>query len=590
MVKTGAAFGEQIITDSYSKRSWSQEGGNNPRIFLLPIILIVIFSVLILRIVFLQIINGGYYKSLSDNNKTKTVVIHAPRGIILDRLGNALVFNIPGFRENINGKAVLLSQDQALSLIAKGKKKLEIDTLRQYPYKDAISHVLGFLGQISPDQLKDPAFSNYRSADVVGIDGIEKFYEQKLKGIDGRQLFEIDAKGNIVRKLGQDEPVPGENIKLTLDLNLQKAAYFAMKDVKKGAAIVSTPKGEILAMVSKPSFDPNLFTLSDNYKAATDSGYANLESILTDSNNQPLLNRAIGGVYPPGSTFKLVVASAALKNKVIDQNYTVDDTGVLKVGSFSFSNWYFTEYGGTEGSVNVVKAIKRSNDIFFYQLAAKVGIDKISDTAGKFGVGSKLGIDLEGEAKGILPTVEWKQNHIGEQWFLGDTYHYGIGQGFLLTTPLQVNAWTQAISNGGSLYLPHLSKNQPDQVKSAGILDSNSFDLIREGMIESCNTGGVAWPLFNFRVRNPNLKVDGKNILDVPLSSASAGTKQVVIACKTGTAQHGGDQTLPHAWITLFAPAYDPQVVITVLSEESGEGSNIAGPIAKKILEAYFGN
>ena len=587
MVKTGAAFGENIISEPYFRRSAGNGDSNkHPRDFFLPFVFILVFALLFLRVAYLQVVKGSYYRALSDSNRTKTVVIHAPRGIIFDRFGKPLVYNTPGFRETIKGKTQLIPAEKALDMIANGKKDLEIDTLRQYPYKDEISHVLGYLGQISPNQLKDPLYADYLGTDIVGQDGIEQSYEQKLKGIDGKQLFEINAQGNTVRKLGQNEPVAGENVTLTIDLDLQRKTFEAMKDVKKGAAIVQVPKGGVLALVSKPSFDPNLFTLGEGYKTATDSAYTKLEQVLLDGQNQPLLNRVISGVYPPGSTFKVVVASAALKNKIIDKNYTVNDTGIIKLGEFSFSNWYYTQYGGTDGAVNVVKGIKRSNDIFFYTLAGKTGIDTISNTAAKYGVGSQLGIDLAGEAKGILPTVEWKEKNIGETWYLGDTYHYGIGQGYLLTTPLQVNSWTLAIANEGVLYRPHLLKNAPNQVISSSLLDANSFNLIRQGMIEACQTGGVAWPLFNFTVKNPKLKIDNKNIL--PAASSSAQARQVVVACKTGTAENGGPTTAPHAWITLFAPAYKPEIIVTVLSENSGEGSNVAGPIAKKILDAYF--
>ncbi|PIR79734.1 MAG: hypothetical protein COU25_03795, partial [Candidatus Levybacteria bacterium CG10_big_fil_rev_8_21_14_0_10_35_13] len=230
-------------------------------------------------------------------------------------------------------------------------------------------------------------------------------------------------------------------------------------------------------------------------------------------------------------------------------------------------------------------------DIFFYKLAEKIGVDTISETAKKFGVGSLLGIDLQGEAFGTLPTRQWKQEEVGEQWYLGDTYHYGIGQGYLLTTPLQVNAWTQAIANGGILYVPHLLKNQKSKIKNQNLLDNYSSDLIRQGMIESCAPGGVAFPLYEFKIQNSKFKIDGRNFLEVPQATSSAGYKdyrQVVIACKTGTSEHGGPKTLPHAWITLFAPAFNPQIVVTVLAEESGEGSGVAAPIAKKILEGYF--
>ncbi len=586
MVKIGDAFSESIISDVYKKRQWSGSKTSIRSLFL-PLIFIVFFAILISRTFYLQIVKGSYYRSLSDTNRTKTVIVHAPRGIIFDRSGKALVYNIPGFRENVKGKPIFLDSQRALLEIAKGKKDLEIDTLRQYPYRQITSHVLGYLGQISQAQLKDPLFSDYNANDVVGIDGVEAVLEGRLKGVDGRELFEIDSTGNIIRKLGKDEPVSGQNVTLTLDIDLQIKVYETMKDVKKGAAIVSTPKGEILSLVSKPSFDPNLFTLGQNYKTATDSSYLSLDSILLDSQNQPLLNRAISGVYPPGSTFKLVVASAALKNNIIDENFEVEDTGVLKIGTFSFANWYYTNYGRMDGNVNIVKGIKRSNDIFFYKLAQKTGVDTISKTAQRFGIGEVLGIDLVGEEKGVLPTVEWKEKTIGEPWYLGDTYHYGIGQGFLVTTPLQVNGWTQAIANKGVLFRPHLIKDQKPFVLEKDLLDEKSFGLIRQGMVESCSPGGVAWPLFNFKVKNKNLKVDGKNILSIDPASGSADMRQITIACKTGTAETTPNQK-PHAWITLFAPAYNPQIIVTVLSENSGEGSNVAGPIAKKILEAWF--
>lgn len=589
MTKTGVAFPDYILKDSSRRKEYDYEGNKrSSRDLLLPLLFLILFAVLSSRLFFLQIIKGYYYRYLSDNNRTKTVVIHAPRGIIFDRNGIPLVFNVPGFREVVDNKTILLSQEDALSKIAGGKQGLEVDSLREYPYKEAFSHVVGFVGQISKEELTNSNYSAYRGGDIIGKSGIEQQYQETLKGTDGKQLYEVDARGKLIRKLGQEDPIAGKNITVTLDSSLQNAAYEASKNVTKGAIIVSNPRGEILTLLSKPSFDPNLFTMGNAYKIATQSSYLTLDSVLLDSTNQPLLDRSISGVYPPGSTFKLVVAAAGLTNKIIDENYEIEDTGVLNVGAFSFSNWYYTGYGGKDGNVNIVKGIKRSNDIFFYKLAEKIGVDKISETAFKFGLDKPLGIDLQGEKGGTVPTQNWKKSEIGEQWYLGDTYIYGIGQGFLLTTPLQVNSWTQVIANGGALYKPHLLKSIKPQVLASKLLDSNSTDLIRQGMIESCAPSGVAWPLYNFSVKNSKLKIDGRNILGVDLASGSADTRKIVIACKTGTAEHGGANTKPHAWITLFAPAYDPQIIITVLSEESGEGSNIAAPIAKKILENWF--
>ena len=568
--------------------------------FLLPVVLFISTILLLTKLFYLQIIKGSDFRVLSDSNRIRTQVIHAPRGVIFDRNGIPLVLNKPGFRQVNKDKSSLITREQALSLIAKGDKSLEVDTLREYSYKEGLSHVLGYTGQISKEEVESEEFNDYRGTDWIGKSGIERQYEHILRGTDGKQLVEVDAMGKKVRPLGVNDPISGQDITLTIDSKLQQAAYDAVKNVKKGAVIVSTPQGEILAMLSKPSFDPNLFTLDKTYRTATDSAHKNIQDILSDSQNQPLLNRAISGTYPPGSTFKIVTAATGLADKIIDENYRIRDSGVIRVGKFSFANWYYTGYGRTEsGALNVVRALSRSNDIFFYKLAEKVGVDKLSEMAEKFGLGEELGIDLGGEAKGLVPTKQWKKNVIGESWYLGDTYHYGIGQGFVLTTPLQVNSWTEVIANGGSLYEPHLFKNQSfgsaqdakSKIKNQKLLNEKTISLIRQGMVESCSPGGVAWPLFNFRVKNSELRIDGKNILEVKQASGSASAKdlrEVKVACKTGTAQHGGEKTLPHAWITLFAPAYNPEIVITVLNEESGEGSNEAAPIAKKILEAYF--
>ena len=605
MVKIGPAFGDYIRLEKNQKHSDNFSKNYSIRSYILPVILIVAIVLIVARLFFLQIIKGESYRMLSDSNRTRTIPIHAPRGIIFDREGVPLVFNVPGFREVPasqrgepfgtsldNGKTKLIDKNEALKLMSEGKTNLEIDSLRSYPYKDITSHVLGYIGQISEKELKQKDFLNYKGGDFIGEMGIEEEYESLLRGIDGKEMVEVNSQGREIRKLGQTDPIPGQDIAITLDNVLQKAVFDAAKDMKKGAIIVSSLKGEILALLSRPSFDPNLFTMSGEYSAGQSSFYKSVSQILLDQENQPLLDRTISGTYPPGSTFKLVVAAAGLEDKVIDKNFTIEDTGILRINTFSFSNWYFTQYGRTDGQVDVVKGIQRSNDIFFYKLAGLVGVDNLSRFAGKFGLGKKLGIDLAGELSGTLPTQEWKKRVIGENWYLGDTYHYGIGQGFLLTTPLQVNAWTQAIANEGTLYRPHLLLNVKPTTLNKKILSSENTSLIREGMVEACSPGGVAWPLFDFKVKNSSLRIDGKNILEAPLSTTSADFKdyrKIVIACKTGTAQHGGEATMPHAWITLFAPAYDPQIVITVLSEESGEGSNVAAPIAKKILEEWFG-
>ena len=592
-MKHGVAFGEHIKTEKINRRKYDEVPHSLKIREYLPLLALLVATLLLLgKLVTLQIFQGSYYSQLADSNRIRTYIIPAPRGVIFDRNGKPLVYNTPGFRQILkDNKVAIISKDEALAKIAKGERNIGVASLRQYPYKDAMNHVLGYIGQISAEELKSAEFANYHANEWLGKSGIERTYEYLLRGTDGKQLIEVDAMGKTLRSLGQTDPFPGQDITLTIDAPLQQAAFDATSEITKGAVIASTPDGQILAMVSRPSFDPNLFTLDDSYLASSTSAYADVSEILMDGENQPFLNRAIGGVYPPGSTFKLITAAAGLESEIIDEKYSVVDTGVLKIGEFSFANWFYTSYGKTEpGAVNVIKAISRSNDIFFYKLAEKITVDKLSAMAKKFKLGQTLGIDLDNEATGLVPTKEWKEKTIKEKWYLGDTYHFGIGQGYLLTTPLQVNAWTQAIAHGGTLVKPHFLQMGKSQVLASNLLSPKTIDVIRRGMIDSCATGGVAWPFFDFKVKNAKLKVDGKSIFSVSSASGSADMRKVVVACKTGTSQHGGEDTLPHSWITLFAPAHNPTIVLTVLAESSGEGSNVAGPVARKVLEAYFSN
>ncbi len=598
----GPAFADHIKTEKIKHRTYEEDLPLlHMRTFFLPLLMIILGCILFINLFSVQIISGRYYAGLADSNRIRTQIIHAPRGIIFDRNGKPLVYNAPGFRklencqtkESSSCKSTYLSKEQALSMIAKGAKNIEVYSMREYPYKEAVSHVVGYIGQISAEELSTEKFADYAGSDWVGKSGIEAEYEGVLKGIDGKELIEVDAFGKKMRSLGQTDPIAGQDVYLTIDIDLQQAVYKAASEVKKGAIVVSKPTGEILAMVSKPSYDPNLFTLDKTYKPATESGYTSVEKILTDGDGQPLLNRPIEGTYPPGSTFKIITSAAGLEDKVIDKNFKMVDTGIIEVGEFSFANWFYTQYGKKEpGEMDVRRALARSNDIFFYKLADMVTMPRLSAMAKLFGVGSTSGIDLGNEAKGILPSQEWKKKNIGEDWYLGDTYHYGIGQGYLLATPLQVNEWGEVIANGGTLYKPHLLRDKPAEVTNKDFLSDETISLVRDGMVQSCSEGGVAYPLFNFKIpdekaRKNKYAVDNKNF--IPDASGSAKMVRIPIACKTGTAQHGGEETLPHAWITTFAPAYKPEVVVSVLVDSGGEGSAVAAPIAKKVYEAYFG-
>lgn len=584
--KIGPAFSDSVSTGKVRRRR-DVSGILSPELLsLVPLIcLLLVAGFFVVRLFYLQVLRSDYYRRLSDENRLRTTIIPAPRGILFDRNNKPLVSNSSAFKILDNNKKVqFLEKEDALSRIAKGEEIVS-DIQRDYLFKDAFAHVLGYIGQISQDELMMQEYQGYGLTDFVGKMGLEEQYEHILHGRDGRELYEVDAAGEKVRFLGKDAPIPGRNMYTTLDAQIQQSVSEHMKEASKGAVVVSDPRdGGILALYSKPTFDPNLFTHGKTYTPVGD--YKKVEDILLDGKGQPLLNRAIAGVYPPGSTYKLVSAMAALESGAMKRDTIVKDTGVLKVGTFSFGNWYWLQYGKTEGDVDVVKAIKRSNDIYFYKAAESTGIKKLSEWSRKFGLGHTLSIDLAGEQSGTVPDEAWKKEHLNEGWYLGDNYNMGIGQGYLLSTPLQVNMFTVPFANGGTLWQPHLIRDQKKALQSNFVKKEN-LDAIRLGMKESCEVGGVAFPFFDFKVKNEKLPIDGRDFVEVNATGSGIMTR-VAVGCKTGTAQVGGEDTKPHAWITVIAPFYKPEVVVTVLVETAGEGSSTAGPIAQKILHDYF--
>jgi len=482
---------------------------------------------------------------------------------------------------------------------------LEVDYQRRYLYPDATAHVVGYINELSEEELKEEYFQlrGYMTGDRIGRVGAEDVFEERLRGRNGKQLVEVDSSGKIIRVLGQDPAVPGETIQLSLDAKLSEVAARAFPAGQKGAVIVSKPStGEILALYSSPSYSPNLFT----------QGMSQLEyTNLINNPDQPMFNRAIGGVYPPGSTFKIVTSLAGLEEGAIKNDTTVEDTGVITIGPYKFPNWFFLEYGKTDGIVNVVRAIARSNDIFFYKAGEWLGISKLASWAQKIGIGKPLGIELSGEAGGLMPDPGWKEKQFqtpadlearNNLWYLGDTYHVAIGQGYLLTTPLQVNTWTNIIANNGRLCKPTITKitNKKSQTANCKDLDikKETITTIREGMLEACSTGGTGWVFFNFAINKPD-------------TTGAVKSVQIPVGCKTGTAEFGDTTAKPHAWFTVFAPlppetftkdgtastsslssgqgiTGDPEISVTVLVEGAGQGSDQAAPVAKKILEEWF--
>ena len=535
---------------------------------------LVAFFLLFVRLFHLQIVEGKVNKNLADGNRIQIRVIYAPRGVIFDRNGEILAANSPAFRlmEEGSKKTKLISREEALGLEVKQDEKfynLEIDNVRVYPKGEAFAHVLGYVGEISREQSQQEEYKGYQLGDRIGKSGIEQTYEKFLKGIDGGEIIEIDSKGDKLRTLRTNPPIPGRNIYLNVDASLQQRIYaLTLETVKKvksccAAAIASEPKtGAILALISIPAFDPNIFT-----SKADDSA---IEQIFRSS-TFPLLNRVIAGTYPPGSTYKILSSLVALSSGKVTPNTTIIDNGVVNLGTFKFTNWYFTQYGRTEGPVNLTKALKRSNDTYFYEIGRIVGEEPLFDISRKLKLGTTLGIDLPSEVTGLVPSNEWKRQAMGDVWYPGDTLHLYIGQGFLLTTPLQILGMTNFIAASGNLYKPFLvdkitigeqtqTQFQPELLVS-GLIPSENIEQVKRGLEEVTKDGGTAWPFLNF-----------------PIQTAG----------KTGTAEYGEVSGKTHAWYTGYAPSNDPQISITVLVEGGGEGSSVASPIVKEAFRWFF--
>lgn len=623
-MKLGKAFSDSVILEvktasriaKPASRAWWLGTG---RALLFTTVLFVALLSLGWRLFDLTIIHGFEYRALSDGNRTHELILHAPRGKILDRTGRDLAYNKPTYR--LIKPCSARSSDPCTQQIDEVERDtfvkgglpdgsyIENDFSRVYPAGMATSHVVGYTGEISEKELNDSFYKlrGYQPGDRLGRMGAEAVYEEHLRGRNGRELVEITADGTVTRTLGRIEPIPGEDITLSLDRTIAEVAQSAFPSGDKGTVIVSQPQtGEIIALYSSPAFDTNIFsqTLSgDTYTR------------LFDDPELPMFNRGIGGTYPPGSLFKIITAIAGLEEKVLTANTVYEDTGEVVIGPFKFANWYFTKYGKTEGLVGLVKALGRSNDIFFYKAGEAIGITKLAAWAKRLGVGSPLGIEIPGEAGGLMPNPTWKllrfdspEDKIArnDQWYLGDTYHASIGQGYVLTTPLQANSWTNSVASGGLLCRPTIEKKiqetgeRRQDCKHVG-LQNQTIDLITEGMKRACEPGGTGWPLFNFGVkRSPRLssgeagqessiKQNTESNQTVTPDTLTPDTIPVPLACKTGTAEYGDPEDKTHAWFTVFAPIVDPELSVTVLVEGAGEGSDKAAPIAKKILEEWFG-
>lgn len=592
-------------------------------------------GVLVLRLFTLQIISGERNLALADGNRTRERVARAPRGMIYDRNQAVLVRNQASYDVTVvpqllpQGEAerraeyekvgaligLTAAEVQAKAEVTCEKKEpnclrspipqlvapgvprekallveessstlpgfaLDVNPIREYKDEALLSAFLGYTSRVSPEELKDDR--TYGPTDLIGKNGLEKQYESVLRGQNGGERTEVDAMGRPIRVLASRDPVPGNNLVLSIDQALQRklaesiAKQMAASKAQRAAGVAVNPKtGEVLAAVSLPSFDNNLFSrgisVPDYQKLVDDPG-------------QPLFNKVLSGAYPSGSIIKPMTASAALQEGIVTPQTQIEDKGQLDVVN-PYDNSIHYIYRGWErsglGIMNVFSAIAMSSDIYFYTIAGGftnftryLGVEKLTDYYKKFGLGARTGVDVPGETAGRVPTPEWKKKFSGEPWYTGDTYNISVGQGDLLVSPLQMAMATAAVANGGTLLKPYfvsqvrdangkvVSATQP-QVVSKDFISPQHIQTVRQAMRQTVVSGTACC----FMER------------EVP----------VQVAGKTGSAETDpNNKVLPHSWFTAFAPYNDPEIVTVVLLEKAGEGSQFAAPATRETLRWYF--
>lgn len=583
------------------------------RLDVLGLMVVLVFLTLISRLGYLQVVQGKYYGQLADGNRIKLIPVMAPRGTFLDRNGVPLVSNRPGFTvtlvpisgpipdEVIVKLAGILGMNPAdiraktaqqsgpfepirvktdigpevVTRIEERRSELpgvviEIQPVRNYIYNEFAAHAFGYVSEINDVELEKKKAEGYAAGDMIGKFGLEKLYDKEIRGVDGGGQVEVDVTGRPVQVLGKKEAVPGSNLLLTIDYRIQKAAEEAIDEQlkylqtkteftnAKGAAIVvMNPKtGEILAMVSRPTYNPNLFA----------GGISSKDwKLLNENPFHPMDNKAISGEYPPGSTFKIITGAAALELGKVTPEEKILDTG---------RHWLIPKsnaMGEALGWISFKDALSKSDNVYFYEMGNRLGIDNLEKYARMFGLGAVTGINLPGESEGLVANRQYKEKVYGEDWYLSETFDAAIGQGFQLATPLQMAMVMSEVANGGIRYRPYLVSKilspagdpitvfGPQEVGRVQISDS-TINLIRSGLREVALEGGTAGYMFS----------------DFP----------VTLAGKTGTAEnpHGED----HGWFVAYAPFDDPRIVVAVIVEQGGFGATSATPIVKKILEAAF--
>lgn len=591
---------------------WETEQSRRFRI--LTYIVAAVFVVLILRIGWLQVLNGVQYKKIADENRIRQITAQAPRGTIYDRNGAVLIANRPSFAisiipseySNSQEETPLLAEltgiDQAEieTMLASGKGfpyspiriKRDVDQtmiakiterreylpgvmveaipVRHYVYNRLAAHTFGYVGRINEEEYDKWKEQGYNPNDLIGKDGLERIWEEVLRGEEGGLQVEVNAMGEEIGVIGNKPAQPGKALVLTLDANLQKAAEDALEaqiaasrsmgEPAKGGAVVvvDVNTGGILTLASSPAFDPNVFAAGINTHDWND--------IISNPNNV-LNNRAIQSAYPPGSVFKIITAAAALEMNLTTPQEVFEDKGVYMLDGWRFFGWNTKGLG----KLTVADGLAWSSDPVFYELGRRLGVDNLASFALTFGFGQPTGIKLLGEAKGVVPTLEWKKQTYGEDWYPGETIIAAIGQGYYLATPLQQALLLATVANGGKIYRPMLvdkvitpegvlvEKYHPEVVRTV-YLRPEVWETIRQGMIAVTQRGTGA--------------------------TVFRGIK-VPVAGKTGSSETGRGTT--HSWFACYAPADNPAIAVAALIDEGGEGSVAAAPVVRKVVEAYFG-
>ncbi len=576
---------------------------------------IIVFIVILLgRLWYLQAIKGDYYQDLAESNRIRPVKLRPPRGIIYDRYGRPLVESVltfdvslvpedtPDLDATIASVSSLINispdeiraalqdaepirtkyepvkiQEEApwehVAVIEAHEAELpgtiiEPEHRRHYPYGGLASHQLGFIGKVSRSQRKK------EQADLgllVGQGGLEKVYDKYLRGIAGRRMIQVNASGRKVKDLGIQEPRPGTDIYLTLDLDVQKAAEDGLGE-RAGAVVAMDPNtGEILGLASHPNYDPNLFP-----RGITPKDWVRL----MNDPSHPLYNRAVQSVYPPGSTFKIIVSLAGLDSGIVKLDDKVTCRGGLKLGNHTFRCW---KKGG-HGTISFHDALVQSCDVYFYTMGDRIGFDRVAEYARKLGLGSLTGILLPDEKPGLIPTMEWKKKRTGDVWRTADNYINSIGQGFVLVSPIQAAQAIGAVANGGLFYRPTLLKMTRN--RETGEIQTFSPERKKKITID--------------RVALEEVRKALLGVTSEPGGTAhGAATPLATVAGKTGTAQVIAQKvagrklsatTQDHGWFVAYAPFESPKIAVAVLVEHGGHGGSAAAPIAKKVIEAFMKN